>query len=173
MGLYSNFSAGIDPSAIAGVMRKTESSWLNGIIQIVDPNVGDGVFDPWANQEVGGDPSILWQGSARIQPLRSSQGNAGVFDQSEIRGVRFKIPLDAKLEEGVIREGLQVYVVDGGEDENLEYYVYVIANAFNSSFAWNRTIEAKVDTAVMLDTPYNPLTLIGPQLLPSPTTLPN
>ena len=149
MGIYGKFNPNIvDIPAIAAEMRATEAaSWLNGFVRILYPNIAGGTFNAWENRDTGGEPVVLWEGEARIQPLRSSQIISGAFEQLAIRGIRFKIPLGAQIASGtVLREGLQVQVVDGGEDEALTQFTYVISGALNSSLAWNRTIEATVDT---------------------------
>lgn len=159
MGLYATNSQYplVDIPAIAAEMRATEEPWMNGIVQIIDPNIAGGIFDPWSNAEDGGDPAILWEGSARIQPLSGASGVLGEFQSTNVRGIRFKIPLGAHKENGEpldpIRAGLQVYVVDGGEDAILEQYHYVINTGINSSLAWNRTIEATVDLTAVDPTP--------------------
>lgn len=155
MGLYGMLPGpGINIPAVAAQMRATEESWMNGLIQIVDPNIGDGTFNPITNVISGGEPVVLWQGKARIQHMRAPQSIAGSFENSEIRNVRFKIPLSADIPDDVpIREGLQIYVVDGGEDRILEQYHYVVKSGINSSLAWNRTIETSVDLGAPQERP--------------------
>lgn len=152
MGLYGG-GGGINIAAVAELMRATEESWMNGLIQIIDPNIGEGNYSVLNNRTTGGEPVVLWEGKARIQPIRAATPSAGTFENASIRGVRFKIPLGADIGVGPIREGLQIYVIDGGEDESLTHYNYIISNGINSSLAWNRTIEATVDLGAVRTAP--------------------
>jgi hypothetical protein len=148
MGVYSGLGAAVDIPAIAASMRPAVEAWFSGIVRIIDPNTGAGAFDPVANATTGSGPSLIWEGSARIQPVRSTTNAVVGYAQTKIRGIRFQVPLDI-LHQGVIRAGLQVFVIDGGEDSTLETYQYTINSGINSSGAWTRTIEADVDlTAV-------------------------
>lgn len=159
MGLYSESRPMLDIPAIAATMRETEEPWMQGTIQIIYPNIEGGSFDPWTNTRAGGDVSVICQTKARIQPIRSAQNVNGAFEQAAIRAVRFKIPLDAfVVDNQPIREGLQVYILDGGEDEDLTRFRYVITNGINSSLAWNRTIEAIADLGAVqvAPTPITP-----------------
>ena len=62
----------INIPAMAESMRPLVEQWMSGLVQIIDPNLADGEYDPFANDTEGGDPSVIWSGSARIQPLRPS-----------------------------------------------------------------------------------------------------
>jgi hypothetical protein len=137
------FAGGVSFSAIGSTMGSTIQAWMNASIQIVDPNTGDSVWNEFTNTETGGEPTVIWQGPARIQHLKSDTSSLVGFSDVGIRGIRLQIPLDPAA--GFIRKGLQVIVVDGGNDYELEQLSFVISSAINSSYAWIRTIEAEVD----------------------------
>jgi hypothetical protein len=137
------FNSSINFTKIGTEMSKTYNQWLNASIQIVDPNVASGTWNEWTNQKVGGGPSVIWSGSARIQQLVSDRMYEVGFSQTAIRGIRVQVPLD--VNQGFIRKGLQIVVTDGGNDYELEQLQFVITSAINSSYAWGRTIEAEVD----------------------------
>lgn len=141
MGTFTNQS--IDFQAIGVEMAKSYTQWLNGSIQIIDPNVGDVVWDEWTNTETGGEPTVLWSGAARIQHLKSETNPDVGFSETSVRGIRVQVPLD--VEAGFIRNGLQIVVTDGGNDYELEQLQFTITSAINSSYAWGRTIECEVD----------------------------
>jgi hypothetical protein len=141
MGTFNNKP--IDFSAIKVQMASTMHSWMNGSIQIIDPNTGDATWNEWTNEYAGGEPTVLWSGPARIQHLRSETSSPVGYSELGIRGIRVQIPLD--IEAGFIRKGLQIIVTDGGNDYELEQLQFVITSAINSSYAWGRTIEAEVD----------------------------
>lgn len=141
MGVFAN--GGINFAAISDEMRSTMLPWMNGTVQIVDPNVEEQEWDAFTNEYTGGTATVLWQGPARIQHLRTESIPEVGYSQAGLRGIRFQIPMDAEL--GFVRKGLQVIVIDGGSDPELEQLSYVITSAINSSYAWGKTIEAEVD----------------------------
>lgn len=140
MGVFNN---PINFAKIGEEMSKTYGLWLNCWVQIVDPNVTGGTWNEWTNEQTGGEPIVLWSGPARIQHLVPERMYDVGFSQTSIRGIRIQVPLDVNA--GFIRKGLQVIVVDGGNDYELEQLQFVISSAINSSYAWGRTIEAEVD----------------------------
>jgi hypothetical protein len=141
MGVFAN--SGVNFSHISSEMRKTLLNWMNATIQIIDPNTGDANWDPFTNTETNGQPTVLWQGQARIQTLtRSNMVEVG-YSETGIRGIRIQVPIGDDL--GFVRKGLQVVVIDGGSDVELEKLQFVVTSAINSSYAWNRTIECDVD----------------------------
>jgi hypothetical protein len=123
------FNAGIDFSAMGAEMAKTALPWMNGSIQIIDPNTEDASWDAWTNEYVsGGSGTVLWSGPARIQHLKSEILSEVGFSENGVRKIR-----------------LQIIVTDGGNDTELEQLLFVVTSSVNSSYAWLRTIEAEVD----------------------------
>jgi hypothetical protein len=141
MGVFTG--GGINFAAISGEMRSTMLPWMNGTVQIVDPNTSEQEWDPFTNDYIGGESTVLWQGPARIQHLSSETMPDVGYSQVSIRGIRLQVPMDAEL--GFVRKGLQVIVIDGGSDSELEQLQFVVTSAINSSYAWVRTIECEVD----------------------------
>lgn len=137
------FNQSVDFSAIGASMAKTALPWMNASVQIVDPNLGSGTWSEWTNQQVGGGPTVIWSGPARIQHLKTESNASVGYSDVGIRSIRIQVPLDEAA--GFIRKGLQVIVTDGGNDYELEQLQFVITSAVNSSYAWLRTIEAEVD----------------------------
>jgi hypothetical protein len=141
MGVFTG--GGLDFAAISAEMGKIILSWMNATVQIIDPNTADATWDPFTNTEVGGAATVLWQGPARIQHLSQESLTEVGLSQVGIRGIRLQVPMDPEL--GFVRKGLQVIVVDGGSDVELEQLQFVVTSAINSSYAWVRTIECEVD----------------------------
>jgi hypothetical protein len=136
-------SAPIDFSKISAEMGATAQRWMNGAIEIVDPNLESLVFDPWTNDSSGTEV-VLWSGSARIQQVasdtRDPDGGKSVLSN---RRVRFQVPLDETR--AFVRAGLVVRVTDGGLFPDLENMEFSISSAINSSYAWLLTIECQAD----------------------------
>jgi hypothetical protein len=138
-------NSSIDFAKIAIDMRETVARWYNATIEIVDPNLGNQEWDPITNEYSGNSESVLWSGKARVQPLRQSRGSTPNLNvmQGGIESIRVQVPYDANLP--LIRKGLQIKVLDGGEDEVLTSVQFIVRSAVNSSYGWNRTIECDVD----------------------------
>lgn len=141
MGVFAN--GGINFSAISAEMRKTMLNWFNAEIQIVDPNVEDVEWDVYSNTQSSGTPTVIWSGPARVQHLTTNRVVDAGYSQTDIRGIRIQLPMDAEI--GLIRKGLQVIVTNGGSDVVLEQLGFVVKSSINSSYAWGRTIECDVD----------------------------
>jgi len=151
MGTFTGGS--IDFAAISTEMRSTMLPWMNGAIQIVDPNVDEQEWNPFTNTYTGGSSTVIWSGPARIQHLSSETTPTVGYTQTGIRGIRIQVPMDTEM--GFVRNGLQVIVTDGGSDPELEQLSYVITSAINSSYAWSRTIEAEVDVKSVAESTWS------------------
>lgn len=141
----------IDFARIAMEMRDVAARWYNAEVQVVDPNVRDlnDYWDPETNDYSQGAETLVWSGKARIQPIRSaSTPNLGVT-QGGIESIRVQVPYDPTLT--LVRKGMQVVVVDGGENHVLESLQFVVRSAVNSSYGWNTTIECDVDVKAVAD----------------------
>ena len=141
MGTFT--SGAVDFASVSAQMASTMLSWMNATVQIVDPNTAEAEWNPFTNEYTGGEPTVLWQGPARIQHLSQESLPEVGYSQIGIRGIRLQVPMDPEL--GFVRKGLQVVVVDGGSDSELEQLQFVVTSAINSSYAWVRTIECEVD----------------------------
>ena len=147
------FNAELNFSAMSAEMSKTSLPWMNGSIQIIDPDLSEQSWNEWTNQYAGTSATVLWSGPARIQHLKNERGPMIGYTDSSIRGIRFQIPIDGYA--GFIRKGLQVIVTDGGNDTELEKLQFVVTSAVNSSYAWLRTIEAEVDAKSIADATWS------------------
>ena len=141
MGTFTG--GAVNFAAVSAQMASTMLSWMNATVQIVDPNTADAEWDPFTNTEISSGNTVLWQGPARIQHLSGEALPEVGYSQVGIRGIRLQVPMDPSL--GFVRKGLQVIVIDGGSDTELEQLQFVVTSAINSSYAWVRTIECEVD----------------------------
>jgi len=142
-------STPVNFSKISQDMSIVSERWMNGVIEIIDPNLKDLSWDEWTNTMVGSEV-LLWSGAARIQPVSniSSEINAGRSVLST-RRVRFQVPLDQTRD--FVRAGLVVRVTDGGEFSDLEKLQFNVSSAVSSSYAWLLTIECEADVKSELD----------------------
>jgi hypothetical protein len=133
----------IDFQAIAKEMRETVAHWYNAEIEIFDPNLRQLQWDVRTNEYTGSPEQLLWDGKARVQPIRRPLGGETSFSSSTIREIRIQIPHSEDLPN--FEPGMRVRVTESAVDKNLEEFVCVIRSAINSSYGWNRTIECDVD----------------------------
>jgi hypothetical protein len=139
----------IDFAKIAEEMRDIVARWYNGEIKIIDPNIGDAVWDVMTNTYTGNSAVEIYSGAARIQPIRNARTPDLGITQGAIESIRVQVPYDATI--GLVRKGLQVQVVSGGEDASLQDLQFVVRSGINSSYGWNRTIECDVDVKSVAD----------------------
>jgi hypothetical protein len=143
----------IDFQAIAREMRETVAHWYNAEIEIIDPQTRQtsAEWDPVTNDYAESPEIIIWSGPARIQPigLTGARLTNMTVMQGAIKNVRVQVPYDEELP--LIRKGLEIKVVDGGQDQVLNDLRMIVNSAVNSSYGWNRTIECELDTRSTAD----------------------
>ena len=133
----------IDFAAIATEMRATVAKWYNGSIEIIDTNIREQTWNEFTNTYGNNTAAVVYSGSARIQPINSAKTPDLDITQGGVRAVRIQVPYDANL--ALIRKGMQVRIVTGGEDAVLDDLILTVRSAINSSYGWNRTIECDAD----------------------------
>jgi hypothetical protein len=137
------FNQSIDFVAIGEEMAKVSHAWMNGEVEIFDANVSSDGWDPYTNTETASEPTVIWTGRARIQPINSAATPVVGFSEMSVRRVRVQVPLDS--EAGFIRKGLSLRVTSPGNDYALDGLVFTINEAINSSYGWLRTLMCEVD----------------------------
>ena len=123
--------------------------------RIIDPNTatGDDHFDPWTNG-TNSDPVVLWEGWGQMQVFRQTLNveiPAGGITQ--IRSLRFTVAHpDIEGVIGAVRKGqtLRVVEVKSTGDEDVMNYLYTVTSGVGATLGWTRTIEAEVDTGVVV-----------------------
>lgn len=147
MGLMK-FAGSLDFRRTSEVMEPVVEQTFNGVIQIIDPNIGQGTYDRVTNTRTGRTPTVLWEGPARIQGMRWPNVATPRGESVSLRTVVFTIPHTIDINVALIREGFRVRVLDGGEAPEFEAGMYTITASVNSSYAWNRRIETMMDQGV-------------------------
>jgi hypothetical protein len=142
-------SSPIDFASIAMEMRAAVARWYNAQIEIIDTNIREQEWDEFTNDYISNSETVIWSGSARVQPIKTERLPDMDIMQGAVRGVRIQVPYDANL--SLIREGMQVRITDGGEDVVLENLILTVRSAINSSYGWNRTIECDADVKSTAD----------------------
>jgi len=142
-------SSPIDFASIATEMRAAVARWYNAQIEIIDTNIREQEWDEFTNDYISNSETVIWSGSARVQPIKTERLPDMDIMQGAVRGVRIQVPYDVNL--SLIREGMQVRITDGGEDVVLENLILTVRSAINSSYGWNRTIECDADVKSTAD----------------------
>lgn len=83
--------------------------------------------------------TVLWQGKARVQQIRSPRQFQEEYQANATRFFRFQ--LDPKDNLPAIEFGWKARVLDGARDPELERLVFVVNSAINSSHRAVRTVE--------------------------------
>jgi len=154
MGIYGTTQAKIDVAAISKVMRVSEEAWYNGKIEIVDPRIQGGPYNPHTNTKdrSGSEaPVVIWSGDARIQAVRWPNVATTRQEAASLRTVVFHIPLSPEADPDLILEGFRVRVIDGGLAPEFEHGLFVVTATTNTSYAWSRRIEAMMDQGARIN----------------------
>lgn len=144
-------SSPINFHAISVEMGRAAGMWMNGEIDLIDPNgVKSTPYDPVTNTGGNETPTLIWSGKARIQQLSATRGAnlGGQATQNPTlqRTIIFQIP--SQIENGYngrIERGWLIRVRDGGESPYLAGYNFFVDSSANSSMSWLRTVIAIVD----------------------------
>lgn len=136
----------VQPALIAEAMRPALYAWFNARILIVDPNTRFGsAYD--AKTDTGGPltPTTLFDSGpngALVQPIRAPRTVDSGDQNVALIGIRFQVKIEAI--EVQLHSGLQVVVVDAGNDLQIGEFTYVLKQPMNSSLAWGKILEATV-----------------------------
>jgi hypothetical protein len=132
-----------DFAKIAKEMRKSSALWYNAIIEIFDPNIRDLEWDVITNTYSNNPESVIWQGRARVQPIRRPLLGRTSFMETDIREVRFQVEYEEDMPD--FKPGMRVRVLESSVEPGVMDFTYIVKSAINSSYGWNRTIECDTD----------------------------
>lgn len=160
MGVFANGPSPrvdvVDVPGIAAAMRPALELWFSGHIQILDlrrSTTPSPKYDPIADNGGTVAPVIILDSGAAgalIQPLRIPNPAVVGGQPSSLQGVRFQIKRSVSVTDGqVLRGGLVVKVIDGGNEPELQRYLYALDETVNSSLAWDRIYEAHMVTTAV------------------------
>jgi hypothetical protein len=136
-------SSPIDFGKIALEMRATVARWYNASVEVIDPELGDLVWDMETNTFENDPVTIIWSGEGRIQQIHLPEMKTNDVMETSIVSIRIQIPYDNTRQ--FIRKGMAVRVTNGGENHDLANLEFTVRSAINSSYGWNTTLECEVD----------------------------
>ncbi|ACY35913.1 hypothetical protein CMP1-17 [Clavibacter phage CMP1] len=153
MGMWANFKGRnpIEPnvSLIAAEMRPALYAWFTAHIQVLDPSLKTVTdYDPITDE--GGSfavPRVLYDSGAngaRVRALDSTQ-------MPEVGGQTANLSLiELQVKDAyprpVLRSGLIIKIINGGENSALTKFLYQLTEAIDSSESWGGIWHAKLVT---------------------------
>jgi len=155
-----------DVAAIAETVRPIITPWYKGYVHIfIPPAPGEGIDIDAGTMQVTINP--YWSGPARIQPIRNMLLSKETTNDTQVRTVLFQLGYakDGTLPD--VRPGHQIVVSNGGNNQLLTQYQYVVGGSLNSTGAWNHTIFTTANLEV------NPNYSIGPAVFPGEDVFPD
>lgn len=142
MGVWANgpSATAVDLPGIAAAMRPALYAWFSAQIRIYDP----------ARYNASPEAALIFDSGADgalVQPLRAPSLMEFGGQPTALLGIRFQVKstVDIPVESGqVLRGGLVVKVIDGGNAVGLERYVFGLPEVIDSSLSWAQIFEASV-----------------------------
>lgn len=130
--------------------NNVESSFHLATIEIYDPEINDGSYNAATNTFTSAR-TVLWQGKARIQAVRSSTRQANDNNPTNLQELEVHIDMRGNTldgEEGTmpdIRPNHQIFVTDSPYDETLENYILTVRSSISTSNPWGKMLLCEVD----------------------------
>lgn len=138
VGLKSNSRYLFSPEWVEALRGAPESA-MAGVIRIYDPATLSAILDKETNTYITNYVPI-YDGDARIQPLRSANRENVAGNATTVQTVQFSIPIAYKSLD--LRPGLQVTVMDSPLNPTLTKYQFVISEVLDSSNPIEKTFVA-------------------------------
>lgn len=130
-------------------LKEIPKRFMAATIQIVLPG-SDPVYDPDTDSYVVPDPTVLYEGPARITPRRSALPQPLRDNPTVTQTVQFQIPIDTGNDFD-LRNNHRVIVTDSPLNRWLENYTYTVWEIVDSSNPIERTFWCIVDQEVVQD----------------------
>jgi len=138
-----NSRSTIDPRWLSHNL-KVESGFNLAEIQIFDSNISDSVYNATANTWTG-SRTVIWSGSARIQPLGKPTNRANTGNPTSVTELEVHFNYPGTID---ILPGYQIFVTSSPYNPPLTNMILTVRSSVNSSNAWNRVLLCEVDEEV-------------------------
>lgn len=155
-----------DVAGYAEIVRPYITPWYKGVIYIFNPEQNTRVTD----MEAGTKTITVhpyYHSTARIQPLRTNLNSKQTTNDTTTRRVQFQTGYAKDGAMPDVRPGHQIIVANGGNNQLLTQYQYVITGTVNATGAFQHTIFTEVNLEA------KPNYLIGDPLFPSLSLFPD
>lgn len=140
--------------SIGAAPANWEDAILHSAVQFMNAEVcfyrvvgADDDYAEIGQPSTGATVEVIWRGKARVQHLRAPRADSTEYQASDSRAFRFQ--LDPRDNPPRLYSGAKARVLDGGRDQSLTTYSYVVDSAVNSSHMAVRTVELSADMRPM------------------------
>lgn len=141
MGLNS-LSRDLFSEAWVQALRGAPESAMSAAVRVFDPKSHTAVYDA-AENDYTVDLVSIYQGKARVQPLRSAGQVSDPINPTTVQAVLVSIPIANKALD--LRTGLQMFVLASPLNPTLVNYKYVISEIMDSSNPIEKTFLCTVN----------------------------
>lgn len=148
MGLNSLYRDLFNPAFVAATRRAPESA-MNAVVRVFDPQTYKAVYNLETNDYTLVDLKPLYDGIARIQPLRSAGQVADPGNPTTVQAVQLQIPISNKTLD--LRTGLQMFVLVCDLNPTLLNYKYVLSETMDSSNPIEKTFLCTVNQELRIN----------------------
>lgn len=130
--------------------NNVESSFHLATIEIYNPEIADGSYNA-ATNTFSSARTVLWQGKARLQAVRSSTRQANDNNPTNLQELEVHIDMRGNTLSGSegtmpdIRPNHQIFVTDSPYDETLENYILTVRSSISTSNPWGKMLLCEVD----------------------------
>lgn len=129
-------------------LAKARQPFMPTTVRIFDQ--GKGVYDPATNKYTYPNLTVVYEGEARVQPIRSTQSRILPQDNTTVQTVLFMIPL-LEVQDVDFRPGLQARVTSAPLFPGVEGYQYVLREVTDAGNAVERTLVFTVDQEMVVN----------------------
>lgn len=117
-----------------------------GAVVVTRPNTGTKVYDVDTDTWITTPDTVLYEGKARVQPIRSNMFRERPGDTTQAMAIRFSIPVDSINEDIRFRDEVRVTASD--LNETLLDYVFYVTDPLDSTNPIEKTFHAEADLEV-------------------------
>lgn len=126
-------------------LRASVESGMIASVHLFEPG-GEGVWDPSINDWTEPLPVTLYEGKARVQPIRTASDRTVPGNATTVQTVLVSVPREATALD--IRPGQQLRVTGAGMNPQLTEFQYVVHEVLDSSNPLEKTFYCKVNQEV-------------------------
>lgn len=126
-------------------LRFSVESGMIASVHLFEPG-GEGVWDPSINDWTEPTPVTLYEGKARVQPIRAAADKSVPGNATTVQTVLLSVPREATALD--IRPGQQVRVTSAAMNPQLTEFLFVVHEVLDSSNPLEKTLYCKVNQEV-------------------------
>lgn len=141
MGL-STGSHGVFTQQWQTTLSRIPERFMSAKIRVTKPGEGERTYDPLTDTWTEPGAVVLYEGKARLQPLRSARDAKNPGDDTSIQAVRLQVPLNAIPD---LAMNYEVEVLECPTNPSLVKFEYIVNEIVDGSNPIEQTFEATVN----------------------------